>query len=96
MQKTTKSLSFALLNQLLERESQSKQEHRRYPVLFSILILFYIPLTNKITEALYKSNEDKELIGFVKSQFDGKSSLPDLAMKDILNTVNTKNWQVLS
>lgn len=33
-QKTTKSLSCALLNHLLEPESQSKQENRRYPVLF--------------------------------------------------------------
>lgn len=94
MLKITKSPSFALLNQLLEPESQSKQENRRYPVLFSILILFYIPLPSIITEALYKANEDKESI--LLSQFDGKSSLPNLAIKDILNTVNTANWQVLS
>lgn len=63
-------------------------------MLFSILILFYIPLPNAITEALYKFNEDKESI--LLASLMGKAASPHLAIKNILNTVNMANWQVLS
>lgn len=46
MQKTTKSPTFVLLNQLLEPKNQSKQEDRSYPIFKNFL--FYFKYTGQV------------------------------------------------